>query len=39
MQKNSLFFHVNLRLSSGLYIIIKTLIELSAHIKLMHPLI
>ena len=33
MQKNSLFFHVNLKLSSGLYIIIKLLIELTAHVK------
>ena len=34
MQKNSFFFHVNLRLSSGLYIIIKLLTELLAHVKL-----
>ena len=33
MQKNSLIFHVNLKLSSGLYIIIKLLIELTAHVK------
>ena len=34
MQKNSLFFHVSLRLSAGLYIIIKLLIELLAHVRL-----
>ena len=33
MQKNSLFFQVSLKLSSGLYII-KLLIDLSAHVKL-----
>ena len=33
MQKNSLFFHVNFKLSSGLYIIIKLLIELTVHVK------
>ena len=34
MQKNGFFFHVNLKLrvSPGPYIIIKLLIELSAHV-------
>ena len=31
--ENSLFFHVNFKLSSGLFIIIKLLIELTVHVK------